>query len=190
MLKNTNKSVEGYILESKKLCKDLGMDPNVPNIPKNIMSKPELDKKRKDYEEILEVVSYFSNKIIKSLKDTPILIAISDENGYLIDVYGDKKLRSGTPGLLIEKGVQYTLKDIGTNVISLALKYNQPVQLIGEDHYHVHLHNAACYAVPFHYSDNKKLLGTICIMTGVILHNPYQNNFSDNDSFLRDVCLK
>lgn len=173
MLKNINKSEKDYILESKKLCKDLGMNPNILNIPKNIMSKSELDKKRKYYEEILEVVNFFGKKIIRSLEGIPILIGISDEKGYILDIYGDESIKDTATKLGVVPGNQYLEEDVGTNVVSLTLKQNHPVQLIGKDHYHVHFHDIACYGVPFSYSDNKKLLGTICIMTGVILHNPF-----------------
>ena len=61
----------------------MGMDPNEPITPKNIMSELELAEKKEVYKEILEVVEFFSKKIIKSLEGTPILIVISDENGYL-----------------------------------------------------------------------------------------------------------
>ena len=63
-----------YIIESKKRCVELGMDPNEYRIPQNIMSELKLDKKKEAYEEILEVVKFFGRKIINSLDGTPILI--------------------------------------------------------------------------------------------------------------------
>lgn len=162
-----------YILESKKRCRDLGMDPDKPNMPKNSMSELELAKKKVAYKEILEVVNFFGKKIIKSLEGTPILIAISDEKGFLLDTLGDETIKSKMSELGIKTGAQFLEEDVGTNVVSLTIKQNHPVQLIGEDHYHRALHNCACYGVPFHYSDENSLLGTICIMTGVILHNPF-----------------
>lgn len=164
---------ESYILESKIRCRDLGMEPDKPNTPKKIMSELELSKKKEIYKEILEVVSFFGNKIIKSLEGTPILVAISDEKGFLLDTLGDETIKSMAVQLGIKPGAQFIEEDVGTNVISLALKENHPIQLIGKNHYHTALHNSACYGVPFHYSDDNSLLGTISIMTGIILHNPF-----------------
>lgn len=162
-----------YILESKKRCRDLGMDPDEITMPKNIMSELELANKKEVYKEILEVVNFFGEKIIKSLEGIPILIAISDKEGFLLETFGDESIKSTVSELGIKPGAQFIEEDVGTNVVSLALKENHPVQLIGSNHYHTYLHNSACYGVPFHYSDDNSLLGSICIMTGIILHNPF-----------------
>jgi len=162
-----------YIIESKKRCIELGMNPNKIGVPKNIMPELKLKEKRKDYKEILEVVRFFSEKIIKSLEGTPILIGISDENGYLLDTLGDETIKSTVESLGIKRGFQFNENDMGTNVVSLTLKQNHPTQLIGTNHFNKELHGSACYGVPFHYTDVDNLLGTICIMTAVILHNPF-----------------
>lgn len=162
-----------YILESKKRCRELGLDPNKAKRAQNIMSELEFARKKEDYEEILDVVRFFSEKIIKSLEGNPILIVISDENGYLLDTLGDDTIRATMAQLGIKPGIQFSQEDMGTNVVSLTLKQNHPIQLIGRNHYHTFLHNSACYGVPFHYSDDNNLLGSICIMTAVILHNPF-----------------
>jgi|GEM_PF-1568883 len=162
-----------YIIESKKRCIELGMTPNEVRAPKNIMPELKLKEKRKDYKEILDVVEFFSKKIIKSLEGTPILIGISDENGYLLDTLGDETIKSTVESLGIKIGVQFSENDMGTNVVSLTLKQNHPVQLIGTNHFHKALHGSACYGVPFHYTDVDNLLGSIWIMTAVILHNPF-----------------
>ena len=173
MFQQIEEEEESYILESKKRCRDLGMNPDKVNLPKNIMTELELAKKREAYKEILEVVNFFGKKILKSLEGTPILIGISDEKGYILDTLGDETIKSTVAQLGIKPGAQFIEEHVGTNVVSLTLKQNHPVQLIGSNHYHTHLHSGACYGVPFHYSDDNRLLGTVCIMTGVILHNPF-----------------
>lgn len=173
MLQNMCEQEASYIIESKKRCQELGMDPNEPRMPKNIMSELELARKKEVYKEILDVVKFFSNKMIKSLEGTPILIVISDENGYLLETLGDEVMRATSVELGFKPGIQFSEDEMGTNVVSLTLEQDHPVQLIGSNHYHAFLHNSACYGVPFHYSDNDNLLGSICIMTAVILHNPF-----------------
>ncbi|KNF07692.1 sensor histidine kinase TmoS [Gottschalkia purinilytica] len=173
MLQHIHEQEASYILESKKRCRELGMDPNKLGIPQNIMSELELAKKKEAYKEILDVVRFFGKKIIKSLEGTPILIGISDENGYVLDTLGDETIKSTVAKLGIDPGVQYIEEHVGTNVVTLTLKQNHPVQLIGTNHYHTHFHNSACYGVPLHYSNNNKLLGTVCIMTEVMFHNPF-----------------
>ncbi|WP_315068742.1 ATP-binding protein [uncultured Clostridium sp.] len=162
-----------YIIESLKRCRKSGVDPDKPKISENIMSELELDRKKDSYKEILEVVKFFSNKMIKSLGGTPILIAITDENGYLLDILGNESISEPALQLGIKPGVQVREDDMGTNAISLVLKQKQPVQLIGSSHYNTHLQQCACYGVPFCSPNNGKLLGSICIMTTVILQNPF-----------------
>ncbi|WP_242986081.1 hypothetical protein [Clostridium diolis] len=162
-----------YIIESKKKCLGLGLDSNNPKMPKNIMSELELGQKRDAYDEILEVVKFFSNKMIKLLEGTPVLITITDEDGYLLDVLGDKSIRETMSKFGVKPGIQFREEEMGTNVVSLTLKQNHPIQLIGSNHYHKCFQDSACYGVPFHYSDDGNLLGSICIMTAIILHNPF-----------------
>ncbi|MBI6871762.1 EAL domain-containing protein [Clostridium aciditolerans] len=162
-----------YVMESKKRCIELGMDPNELRIPKEIMSEFKLENKKEAYEEILEVVKFFSKKIIKSLDGTPILIVISDENGYLLDMVGDETIKSTMTQLGIRQGVLFCENNLGTNVVSLTLKQNHPIQLVGTNHFHTFLHNIACYGMPFHDTDSNRILGSICIMTEVSLHNPF-----------------
>lgn len=173
MLSQDNHKEPRYIIDSKKRCIELGMKPDEPRLPKNVMSEFKLTEKKEAYKEILDVVKFFSEKIIKSLEGTPILIVISDEKGYLLDTLGDETIRTTMAQLGIKPGIQFSEDDMGTNVVSLTLKQNHPVQLIGGNHYHEFLHDSACYGVPFHYSDDNNLLGSICIMTAVILHNPF-----------------
>ena len=68
MLRQNYEQEPTYIIESKKRCIELGMDPNEPRVPKNIMSELKLAEKKEAYKEILEVVKFFSEKIIKIIR--------------------------------------------------------------------------------------------------------------------------
>ncbi len=162
-----------YILKSKNICKELGLDPDKPRVSPNIMSELELARKKEVYKEILDVVKFFSNKMLKSLEGTPVLITITDENGYLLDILGNEAISETMYKLGIKPGVQISEEDMGTNAVSLVLKQNQPVQLIGSDHYNIHLQDCACYGVPFYSPDNGKLLGSMCVMTTIAFHNSF-----------------
>jgi diguanylate cyclase (GGDEF)-like protein/PAS domain S-box-containing protein len=173
MMKQKHEKEPIYIIESKKRCIELGMNPNEIRVPINFMSELELSEKKESYKEILEVVKFFSEKIIKSLEGTPIVIVISDEDGYLLDTLGDETIKKTIEQLGIKTGIQFSEEAMGTNVVSLTLKQNHPLQIIGTNHFHEVLHNSACYGVPFHYTDVNNMLGSICIMTAGILHNPF-----------------
>ncbi|MCM3585831.1 ATP-binding protein [Mesobacillus maritimus] len=161
-----------YITQSKKLCKAAGMDPNAPPNPKRSMSKEDLNVKRKEFQEILSVVTIFSNKLLDFLKGNPVLIVVSDANGYLLEMYGDDSIQSTIRTLGIRIGSLFTQEDPGTNVISLALQQRHPVQVIGANHFHKALHGIACYGAAFCCRDENSLLGTINIMTPITHQDP------------------
>ncbi|WP_163536399.1 EAL domain-containing protein [Gracilibacillus sp. YIM 98692] len=181
-----------YILESKRQCEVSGMDPDEILRPAVNMTDSQLEEKRESYSEILEVVSFFSNKLLNSLKGTPILLVVSDENGFVLDLAGDKTIKATVNQLGIKPGAQFTQEDMGTNVISLALQQRHPIQLIGTDHYHKYLQHIACYGVSFHYTDVDNLLGSISIMTTIELQNPLYLNMLSNvvDSIERELLLR
>ncbi len=181
-----------YITQSKKMCKESGMDPNGIASPKRFMTKQELDIKRKAYGEILSVVSYFSNKLLDSLIETPILISVSDSKGYLLDMVGDETIKSTIEKLGIKLGSLFTQEDTGTNVISLALQEEHPVQLIGKNHYHKFLYEIACYGAPIHYTDEDNILGSVSIMMPIQFHNPLLLTMLSQlvDSIERELLLR
>jgi len=181
-----------YITKSKRLCKESKMDPDMIARPKKFMTNQELSIKRKSYGEILSVVSYFSNKLLDSLKGTPILVVISDSDGYLLDMVGDETIKSTVEKLGIKMGSLFTQEDTGTNVISLSLEQRHPIRLIGEDHYHKFLHGVACYGAAFHYTDEDNLLGSVCIMMPISFQNPLFLTMLSQavDSIERELLLR
>ncbi|WP_053362888.1 ATP-binding protein [Bacillus sp. FJAT-27251] len=161
-----------YITESKIKCKLRGMKPDDIPRPQKVIADNELFQKRKEYSEILSVVSYFSKKVLDSLLGTPILIIVSDSHGYLLDIAGNDIIKSTIEKFGIQIGSHFTEEDAGTNVINLTLQQKHPISLIGKNHYHECLHNIACYGAAFHYTDEEQLLGTISIMTPISFQNP------------------
>ena len=160
-----------YITESKRLCEAAGMDPNEVSKPKTFLSEVDFEQKRKSYSEILSVVSFFSNKLLDSLKGTPILVVVSDAEGYLLKIEGDETIKSTIEQFGIKPGSLFIQEETGTNVISLTLQQRHPISLIGEQHYHTFLHEIACYGTAFHYTDDNNLLGSVCIMMPIQFQN-------------------
>lgn len=181
-----------YIAQSKRFCKEIGMDPNKISRPKKFMSEQELHNKRAEYNEILSVVGYFSKKVLNSLIGTPILIVVSDSQGYLLDMVGDQTIKATVEELGIKLGSHFTQEDVGTNVISLGLQQRHPISLIGTNHYHKHLYEIACYGAAFHYTDEDNLLGTVNIMMPISYQNPLLLTMLSQvvDSIERELLLR
>ena len=128
--------------------------------------------KIKSYTEILDIVKFFINKFHSSFEGTPFLVVVTDDKGHILNFEGDSSILDTVNQLGIKEGVRYIEKDMGVNAVSLALRYDQPIQLVGEDHYCQVYQNAACYSVPFRYKGNQKPLGTISLLTYIPYDNP------------------
>ncbi|WP_087974136.1 EAL domain-containing protein [Oceanobacillus rekensis] len=181
-----------YIRESKERCARLGMDPDVMSRPKTFLTDDELVERRKSYREILSVVSFFSNKLLHSLEGTPILVVISDADGYLLNIDGDETIKSTTDQFGIILGSLFTLDDTGTNVVSLTLQQKHPISIIGENHYHKFLYDVACYGATFQYTDEDNLLGSVSLMMPIQFQNPlFLTMLSQSvDSIERELLLR
>ncbi|UOF91978.1 EAL domain-containing protein [Fodinisporobacter ferrooxydans] len=162
-----------YIVESKKKCKDLGIDPQGTPSFSTILSDSELRRKRVEYEEILSVIDFFAHKLLELMEGIPLLIITSDECGCILDMAGDAAIKNIINETGIKIGLIFKEEEAGTNSLSLALQYRKPIQLIGSNHYFKFLESSACYSVPFQYSDANDVLGTITIMTSIDQHNPF-----------------
>lgn len=181
-----------YITESKKRCKENGLNPAQFPMPKNRLSQKELENKRMEYDEVLSVTNLFTEKIMSLLKGTPILILFTDEEGYVLEMYGDETIKNLVTQIGIMYGIQLNEESMGTNAIYLALQERHPVEVIGEHHYHLFLHSWACYSVPFHFPEIDNLSGTISFMISTDYHSPYQLALLSTmmDSVMREILLR
>jgi len=156
-----------YVREAKERVQKAYIDPHKSPTFKNRITNLELAQLQQEYEQIIKIIRQFVHQLFSWLPDVPLLVVVSDNRGYLIDMFGDTLIHSTVEKLGIRVGVLFHEHECGVNVISLALKENQPIRLIGEDHHHVFLHSTACYGVPVHDMSTNQMLGTVSIMTGV-----------------------
>ncbi|SDJ69031.1 ATP-binding protein [Sediminibacillus albus] len=168
------KDFNTYIRKSKDDCKNiLGMSPDEIPFLKVGLTKEQLQHRQQTYRKVLAIVNEFMKKLIEYMNGIPTLIVTTDDKGYVLEIFGDSSIKKMVDSLGITIGVKFDEKDVGTNSVSLALKYGEPIGLIGDDHFHDVLAGVACYSAPFSYSDNDKLAGTVSIMTLV----EYANQF-------------
>lgn len=160
------------VLQSKRRCQSLGLDPTILPTFSQYLSPKKLKEKATLYAEILDVIKFFIDKFLSSVEGTPFLVMVTDDKGYALKFDGDPSIIDTVNQLGIKEGVRFIEEDAGVNSISLSLRYDEPIQLIGEDHYFKILHQNACYSVPFRYKGNKQPLGTISLFTFIPFDNP------------------
>lgn len=178
--------------ESKERCKCSGLDPDAIPKPTQRLSDRELYIRKMKYDELLSVMSLFAGRIMHLLSHTPLLLVLTDEEGFVLEMYGDHLIKKTIMDLGIIKGIQYSEDAMGTNSVYLASKLNKPVALLGPDHFHKALHNSACYSVPFYFETALPLSGTISLMTSLEQNNPVYLTLLSNivDSIERELLLR
>ncbi|UKS29233.1 ATP-binding protein [Paenibacillus sp. HWE-109] len=181
-----------WIELSRQRCKDRGMDPTRISSAGIKLSDNQLQVEKERYRDILAVIQYFAEKILSLLAGKPHLILVNNEQGYILDSYGDEGFKSVINNYGIHAGIKCDEEFMGTNVVTLALQEQAPIQIVGEEHYHEMLGNTACYCVPFHFPMYHNLSGTIAIMTSVEHHNHTYLALLSNmaDSIERELSLR
>ncbi|SDO78896.1 PAS domain S-box-containing protein [Paenibacillus sp. yr247] len=181
-----------WIENSRQRCLEQGMDPAKIPTPGFKLTAMQLQEEKDKYRDILVVTNYFAEKILSFLSGTPHLIVVSNDTGYILDNYGDKTMKSMINQLGIQDGIKCDEEFMGTNVVALVLQEQMPIQIIGAEHYHTMLENAACYCVPFHFTNYHNLSGAISIMTSVEHHNHTYLALLANmvDSIERELSLR
>ncbi|MCL6604108.1 MAG: PAS domain-containing protein [Paenibacillus sp.] len=159
--------IEAY----KQHCVHIGLDPEQPPVFKKRFSADQLALQLVKYREVIEVIDYFVKKFLSSATGNPILIAISDLDGYLLAFKGDPTIIDTVRLVGIQEGIQFT-EDSGVNSISLCLRYKRPFQLVGQDHFQHMLHPLFCCTAPF-FQEGGELLGTLSIMMDIEVAHPH-----------------
>ncbi|WP_445491412.1 ATP-binding protein [Niallia sp. 03133] len=177
--------------ELKTKCKQRGLISTGYTVFSEKLTSEELYRKHKQYADILEIVIYFLDKFLLSLKDISIVASVCDAEGYLLKMQGDERSKAAAGNMGIVEGVRFTEENCGIDAISLTLKYKKEIEIVGSQHFHEYLHGIACYSVPIMDWDEEKVLGTISIMTDKKSANPLLLTLLStvNQSIEREIAL-
>ncbi|MFT9847519.1 ATP-binding protein [Aneurinibacillus sp. REN35] len=155
-----------YIQISKQNCANIGLDPYTIPHPTAICNT-ELKQIKKQYEEILSTINFFTKKMLFFVNEQPLVFIVTDQHATVLDMYGDESIIHFVQNIGIRLGIQFSEEEMGTNSINLALEQKHPVKVLGTQHYHDHLSQAACYTIPFSYDSMNNLTGSLTIFTDI-----------------------
>ncbi|QAY67249.1 ATP-binding protein [Paenibacillus protaetiae] len=163
--------VDKAILSQWKLeCAAAGMDTDAPPPYHTRFTPEQLAEQCQAYQEVIKTVHYFVDKFFTFTDEYPLLIAVSDDTGYILDIQGNEEMAATIRSIGFTEGVRFDAS-CGINSVHACLTLQQPVQLIGEDHYHKAFHQAACYTTPFRTREG--IAGTISLMTDIQGAHPH-----------------
>lgn len=97
---------------------------------------------------LLQTAGPIMQSVHEIIRDSHFLLALTDEEGYVLSTIGDDAILARSENILFRRGSVWRNDQVGTNAPGIALEYNQPVQLIGAEHYCADQHGWTCSAAP------------------------------------------
>ncbi|WP_240793206.1 GAF domain-containing protein [Arthrobacter crystallopoietes] len=95
--------------------------------------------------------------------DTGMLVAVGDENGRLLWVDGDTRLKRQAEKMTFIAGADWSEGTVGTSAPGTALALGRGVQISGAEHFSRIVHPWSCTAVPVRDPDSGAVLGVVDI---------------------------
>ncbi|MBD5562411.1 sigma-54-dependent Fis family transcriptional regulator [Clostridium botulinum] len=136
------------IAESWRRCKDYSVD--YMNGRGSSRNKISVEFKGQENAQLISVAKPIMRGIYNIVEGSDFAIILSDKDGYIIEVIGDKDIMKRVEELNFVKGALWTEKAVGTNAIGTALCLDKPIQTIGAEHFCISQHSWTCSACPIH----------------------------------------
>ncbi|MFW6306567.1 MAG: ATP-binding protein [Bacillota bacterium] len=141
----SNKRFQSITLQAWRRCQDIGLDPYCIN--HKFLSESELIEKQVKNKKLINISREYIYYLTKLLSEIPHIIAISDKEGWIIDIHGQYEAFGGREaGLTL--GASWAEEDIGNNGIGTALYEEKPVLVYGIEHYTSSYKPVVCFGIP------------------------------------------
>lgn len=112
---------------------------------------------------LAKVLPVVHNLLIRHAVDAGLIVAVSDAQGCLLWVDGDRDVRRRAETMRFVEGADWSERSMGTNAPGTALATNQSVQIHQDEHFTRLAALWSCTAVPVRDPNTRALLGTIDI---------------------------
>lgn len=154
-------TVKPEVLRSWLRCIKLGLDPYTKTAPP-VLTKNALSGLLKRNRELIEISRPVMDMIEISVRDSGFIVTLSDKDGYVLVVHGDKEIMKMAEQNYYIPGCLRTIEHAGTNAIGLCLTDGKPIQLTGAEHFKIHHHPWTCSSAPIHTNDGH-IIGSITL---------------------------
>lgn len=153
------------IMESWYFCRQSGVNP-YDGKGIQLLSLGDLKERQRQNARLIEAASPFLNNLHSLFKHTKSILLLIDPEGYVLKVVGEKDAINSAREINFVEGVKWTEEEVGTNAIGTALRNQEPITVIGAEHYSVASQNWVCSAAPIKDEDGN-LLGVLDVSTRV-----------------------
>jgi transcriptional regulator of acetoin/glycerol metabolism len=156
------------ILDSWGRSRAAGVDPEPPRFQPSRVGDDDLERRLEADADLLAVAGPHLVWASTALSQVPHVVYLTDRDGIVLHSTGTGPQRRDL-GLL--PGSDWSECTTGTSGAGTALAANQPVAVVGPEHFNRWLHDCTCAAAPLHAPDGT-LIGAVALSTGVADGNP------------------
>ena len=110
--------------------------------------------------------------LVEDAEADRMIVAVTDANGRMLWVEGDRQLRARAEGMHFVEGARWAEEVAGTNAPGTALALDHAVQIYGSEHYRRPVQPWSCSAAPVHHPVTGVLLGAIDVTGGDHVASP------------------
>jgi transcriptional regulator of acetoin/glycerol metabolism len=155
--------VRPVIMTSWKRSQKYNVNPNAIEAPFVCNSKEIMERSEKN-KEILSLIRPFMDDLFEIVKGTDSIIAFSDKDGVVLEVFGDSEIALNASSVNFKVGVHMSEEAIGTNSIGTSIILGRAIRVIGAEHYSVAWHTSHCSSAPIKDPMSNKIIGTITLI--------------------------
>ncbi|WP_432791195.1 GAF domain-containing protein [Brevibacterium sp. K11IcPPYGO002] len=112
------------------------------------------------------IMPLLRSHLIEPAKDAGLLAALGDEQGRLLWVEGERRVRDRAEAMGFVSGSDWSEEVMGTSAPALALRSGRPVQVSRAEHFAPDVHSWSCSAVPVTHPLTGHVIGIIDVTGG------------------------
>jgi len=163
--------IKPEILRSWLKCRKLGLDPYGENSPP-VLSGNELNQLLIRNKTLMDICKPVLDMIAISVRDTGFIVTLTDKEGYVLQVRGDREILKMAEMNYYLPGCLRSIAHAGTNAIGVCLMEGTSVQITGAEHYKVRHHPWTCSSSPIRNSHDE-IIGSITLSGRSIGHHKH-----------------
>jgi transcriptional regulator of acetoin/glycerol metabolism len=150
------------IIASWERSKKFGVNPLQKQVEESI-GNDELSLFQEKNDKLLHYARPDMKFLAESLEGSGTIITISDKNGLLLDMYGDREILRRAEKINFLPGSVWSEEVAGTNAIGTVIKNKMPVQILFTEHFCTGWQDWICAAAPILNPFSHELMGVLDI---------------------------
>jgi len=155
--------VHPVIIDSWERCKSKGVDPYLTKVPL-VLGEEQLQALLQRNGELIDICRPFMEHLFGFVKGSNFIVALSDANGFLIELVGDCEILESVKQGHFVLGACWSEEIAGSNGVGTVLELGKPLQICGCEHFCINSRRWTCSGAPIHNAEGE-MVGAID-MTG------------------------